>query len=71
MKGKDASGVEKTVGVFSWVDAMECAYELGEGEDFRVVSYFSWEASEGGGRYDGAFATSFEVTDAGRALVVA
>ena len=71
MKAKDASGAEKTVGAFSWVDAMECAYDLGEGEDFRVVSLFSWDASEDGGRYDGAFATSFEVSDAKRALVVA
>ena len=71
MKAKDASGAEKTVGAFSWVDAMECAYDLGEGEDFRVVSLFSWDASEDGGRYDGSFATSFEVSDAKRALVVA
>ena len=49
----------------------ECAYELGEGEDFRVVSFFSWEEYEDGGRYDGAFATSFEVADVKRALVVA
>ena len=71
VKAKDESGAEKTVGVVSWVDAMECAYDLGEGEDFRVVTYFGWEASEDGGRYDGAFATSFEVSDAKRALVVA
>ena len=70
-KAKDASGAEKTVGVFSWVDAMECAYELGEGEDFRVVSFSGWDASECGGRYDGAFATSFGALDAKRALVVA
>ena len=71
LKAKDASGAEKTVGVVSWVDAKECAYELGEGEEFRVVTLFSWEASEDGGAYSGAFATSFEVTDAKRALVVA
>ena len=71
VKAKDASGAGKTVGVVSWVDAVECAYELGEGEDFRVVSFFSWEESEDGGRYDGAFATSFEVADVKRALVVA
>ena len=71
VKAKDASGAGKTVGVVSWVDAVECAYELGEGEDFRVVSFFSWEESEDGGRYDGAFATSFEAGDAKRALVVA
>ena len=71
VKAKDASGAEKTVGVVSWVDAMECAYELGEGEDFRVVTFFSWDDSEDGGAYSGAFATSFEAGDAKRALVVA
>ena len=70
-KAKDASGAEKTVGVFSWVDAMECAYDLGEGEDFRVVSFSGWDASECGGRYAGSFATSFGALDANRALVVA
>ena len=49
----------------------ELDHDLGEGEDFRVVSFFSWEESEDGGRYDGAFATSFEVADVKRALVVA
>ena len=70
-KAKDASGAEKTVGVVSWVDATECAYELGEGEDFRVVTFFGWDASEDGGRYDGAFVTSFGVADAKRVLAVA
>ena len=71
VKAKDASGAGKTVGVVSWVDAMECAYELGEGEDFRVVTFLSWDDSEDGGAYSGAFATSFEAGDAKRALVVA
>ena len=71
VKAKDGPGAERTVGVVSWVDAKECAYELGEGEDFRVVTFSSWDASEDGGAYGGAFATSFEVADAKRALVVA
>ena len=46
----------------------------------RIITPWGWnipllteavEASEDGGRYDGAFATSFEVSDAKRALVVA
>ena len=68
---KDPDGRELTVGVVSWVDARECAYELGEGEDFRVVTFFSWDPSEEGGPYCGAFATSLEVTGARRALEVA
>ena len=36
-----------------------------------VVTYFSWDATDGCGAYCGAFATSFEVTDARRALDVA
>ena len=66
-----AYGAERTVGVVSWVDARECAYELGDGEDFRVVTYFTWERTEDAGAYFGAFATSFEVADAKRALEVA
>ena len=50
---------------------MECAYELGDGEDFRVVTYFSWDATEDGGAYSGCFATSFEVTEETRALNIA
>ena len=50
---------------------MECAYELGDGEDFRVVTYFSWGATEDGGAYSGCFATSFEVTEETRALNIA
>ena len=71
MTAKNASGGEKTVGVVSWVNAMECAYELGDGEDFRVVTYFSWDATEDGGAYSGCFATSFEVTEETRALNIA
>ena len=62
---------EGAVGVVSWVDARECAYELGDGEDFRVVTYFTWERTEDAGAYSGAFATSFEVADVKRALVFA
>ena len=36
-KGQD--GAERTVGVVSWVDARECAYELGEGGEFRVEKH--------------------------------
>ena len=71
VKAKGSDGAERTVGVVSWVDARECAYELGDGEDFRVVTYFTWERTEDAGAYFGAFATSFEVTDAKRALEVA
>ena len=71
VRAKGLDGAERAAGVVSWVDAMECAYELGEGEDFRVVTYCSWDASEDGGPYNGAFATSFGVADAKRALVVA
>lgn len=70
VKAKDATGKDKYVGVVSWVDAMECEYDLGIGEDFRVVTFLSWDATEDGGAYNGAFATSFEVTDAKRALIV-
>ena len=71
VKAKGSDGAERTVGVVSWVDARECAYELGDGEDFRVVTYFTWERTEDAGAYFGAFATSFEVADAKRALEVA
>lgn len=71
VKSKGADGAERTAGVVSWVDARECAYELGEGEDFRVVTCFTWDRTEDGGAYGGAFAMSFEVTDAGCALAVA
>lgn len=71
VRARGPSGEAKAVGVVSWVDAMECAYDLGDGEDFRVVSLFGWAASESGGRYGGAFATSFAVSDARRALAVA
>ena len=70
VKAKGQDGAERTVGVVSWVDARDCAYELGDGEDFRVVTYFTWERTEDAGAYSGAFATSFEVTDAKRALEV-
>ena len=70
VRAKGPDEAERTVGVVSWVDARECAYELGDGEDFRVVTYFTWERTEGAGAYSGAFATSFEVTDAKRALEV-
>lgn len=69
VKARDADGKERTCGVVSWVDGRETAYELGDGVDFRVVSYFCWDSSEG--RYDGSFATSFEVGDVSRALAVA
>jgi hypothetical protein len=68
VKAKGQDGAESAVGVVSWVDARECAYELGDGEDFRVVTYFAWERTEDAGAYSGAFATSFEVADAKRAL---
>jgi hypothetical protein len=68
VKTKDQDGAESAAGVVSWVDARECAYELGDGEDFRVVTYFAWERTEDAGAYSGAFATSFEVADAKRAL---
>ena len=71
MTAKNASGGAKTAGIVSWVNAMECAYELGDGEDFRVVTYFSWGATEDGGAYSGCFATSFEVTEETRALNIA
>ena len=71
VKAKGRDGAESAVGVVSWVDARECAYELGDGEDFRVVTYFAWERTEDAGAYSGAFATSFEVADVKRALVVA
>ena len=71
VKAKGPDGAQRTVGVVSWVDARECAYELGEGEDFRVVTYFAWVCTADAGAYSGAFATSFEVTDAKRALEVA
>ena len=69
LKMKDAAGGEKTVGVVSWVDGREIAYENGEGVDFRVVSYCCWDSAEG--RYDGSFATSFEVKELNRALEIA
>ena len=56
------------VGVVAWVDARETAYENGTGHDFRVVKYSCWDA--GAGKYNGAFATSLEVCEAGRALEV-
>jgi hypothetical protein len=68
VKAKGQDGAESAAGVVSWVDARECAYELGDGEDFRVVTYFTWERTEDAGAYSGAFATSFEVADAKRAL---
>ena len=71
VKTKEPDGAERTVGVVSWVDARECAYELGDGEDFRVVTHFTWDGTENAGAYSGAFATSFEVTDAERAAEVA
>ena len=71
VKAKGPDGALRTVGIVSWVDARDCAYELGDGEDFRVVTYFTWERTEDAGAYSGAFATSFEVTDAKRALEVA
>ena len=71
VKAKGPDGAERPVGVVSWVDARECAYELGEGEDFRVVTYFTWGRTEDAGAYSGAFATSFEVADAKRARDVA
>ena len=54
------------VGVVAWVDARETAYENGTGHDFRVVKYSCWDA--GTGKYNGAFATSLEVCEAGRSL---
>ena len=35
------------------------------------MTYFTWDRTEDAGAYSGAFATSFEVTDAKRALEVA
>ena len=69
VRATDADGKERKCGVVSWVDGRETAYELGEGVDFRVVSYSCWDGAEG--RYNGAFATSFEVGDVSRALAVA
>lgn len=60
---------DQTVGVISWVDGMDIAFDEGEGVDFRVVSYFCWDSREG--RYCGSFATSFAVNDVNRALSVA
>lgn len=60
---------ERPVGVVSWVDGMDIAFDEGEGVDFRVVSYFCWDSREG--RYSGSFATSFDVSDVRRALSVA
>lgn len=60
---------DRTVGVISWVDGMDIAFDEGEGVDFRVVSYFCWDSREG--RYCGSFATSFAVNDVNRALSVA
>lgn len=68
LKVSDPEGKERTVGVVSWVDGRDIAYEEGEGVDFRVVSYFCWDSGEG--RYEGSFATSFEVKDLKRALGV-
>ena len=39
-RAADADGKERKCGVVSWADGRETAYELGEGVDFRVVSYF-------------------------------
>ena len=64
----DEDGKMCPVGVVAWVDARETAYENGTGYDFRVVKYSCWSAS--GGKYNGAFVTSLEVRDAGRALEV-
>ena len=63
---KSGDGGGRTCGVVSWVDGRKIDYELGEGVDFRVVSYFCWDLREG--HYDGAFATSFEVNDSAAAL---
>ena len=69
LKAKDAGDGGKYVGVVAWVDGRETAYENGEGVDFRVVSYFCWDSTEG--RYNGSFATSFEVNDLKHALEIA
>jgi len=68
VNAKDEDGGERTCGVVSWVDGREISYDEGEGVDFHVVSYFCWDPELG--RYDGAFATSFEVRDVVRALEV-
>jgi len=65
---RDKDGQERPVGVVSWVNGLETAFENGEGLDFRVVKYFCWDPGEG--RYDGAFATSLSVNEASRALEV-
>lgn len=65
----DEGEEERPVGVVSWVDGMDIAFDEGEGVDFRVVSYFCWDSREG--RYSGSFATSFDVADVRRALSVA
>lgn len=63
---RSGDGERRTCGVVSWTDGLEIGLEYGEGVDFRVVTYFCWDLREG--RYDGAFATSFEVNDHDAAL---
>ena len=63
---RSTDGGDRICGVVSWADGRKADYELGEGVDFRVVTYFCWGSP--GGCYNGAFATSFEVNDVDAAL---
>ena len=65
---KDEDGRDLFCGEKRWCDVRECEYELGERLDFRVVRYEQWYPFDEA--YFGEFATSFEVTDARRALEV-